>query len=411
MYERKNVIVEGPVFSLSGYGRHAQDVVMSLFNGGKYNVSVLPTLWASASMFQPSKEIDDSLMFMCNNKIGDGADFAYVKIGPPSEFRTPSKTCNVGICAGLEVEQYPASWAGFCNKMTAIVVPTNFAKDRMIKCGVSVPVYVVPEGVDVAVFHPADPAKPEERTRVDDMLDALPTKFNFLTVGQWLPGAVGEDRKNIPATGMAVINALLDDKDVGIVVKSYLHNNSSPDRYALFERFGEMFGPKAKDRVHLVHGSLSEAEMRSLYVHPSVKAFISLTHGEGYFRPLAEAMACDLPVIVTGWSGHMDYVRPELATVVGYDMGAVPQASWAAELLGPGQTWANPVFEEAENRIRRCRNSYSVAKERAVKMGEIMRRDWAMDATDKALDAAMEAILASVGSDTHTVQVGGRIIV
>jgi len=222
-------------------------------------------------------------------------------------------------------------------------------------------------------------------------------------------GPVGEDRKNIPATAMAVISALLDNTDVGIVCKTFINNMSSPDRYALFERFKSAFGEKAANRVHVIHGILTDQEMQHLYVHPKIRAFLSLTHGEGYFRPLAEAMACDLPVIVTGWSGHMDYVNQELATTIGYDMTQVPPSAWQPDLLGQGQTWANPVFEEAENRIRRCYNGYKVAKDRAVKMGVIMREKWSLEAADKLLDETMDQILAT--SNTNSASMSERIIV
>jgi len=192
-------------------------------------------------------------------------------------------------------------------------------------------------------------------------------------------------------------------------MKTNINNDSSPDRYASIERMQAVFGPKVKGRVHLIHGILTDAEMKQLYTHPKIKAFISLTHGEGYFRPLAEAMACDLPAIVTGWSGHMDYVNPNLVTIIGYDLIQVPPSSWMPELLGQGQTWANPVFEEAENRIRRCYNGYNIAKERAVKMGKIMRSDWSLERMDQLLDEAMTQIFAT--SDTQIASMKERIII
>jgi glycosyltransferase involved in cell wall biosynthesis len=345
---------------------------------------------------------------MTNNKISDGSEFIFVKVGVPHEFRKISSTCNIGITAGLEVEQYPAKWGEYCNQMTAVIVPTNFAKERLIACGTTVPIFVVPEGIDTKVFNPTTPTD-VNASGIWPTLDQIPTKFNFLTVGQWLPGPVGEDRKNIPATAMAVISALLDNTDVGIVCKTFINNMSSPDRYALFERFKSAFGEKAANRVHVIHGILTDQEMQHLYVHPKIRAFLSLTHGEGYFRPLAEAMACDLPVIVTGWSGHMDYVNQELATTIGYDMTQVPPSAWQPDLLGQGQTWANPVFEEAENRIRRCYNGYKVAKDRAVKMGVIMREKWSLEAADKLLDETMDQILAT--SNTNSASMSERIIV
>jgi len=289
MMERKNLICQMPVFSLSGYGCHARDIVMGLFNSGNFNISIIPTGWGGSSTIQPAKDVDDALVFMCNNRISDGSEFAWVQMGVPHEFKRASNTCNIGITAGLEVEQYPAKWAAYCNQMNAIIVPSTFVKDRLIGCGVTVPVYVVPEGVDTKVFNDINPFKinklaeePETEVVIPTPTFSFPTTFNFLTVGQWLPGNVGEDRKNIPLTILAVLDAFPDNPEVGIVVKTYLHNNSSPDKYALIERMSEVLGTKAAGRVHFVHGTLTEKELAELYHHPQIKASVLLTHGEGY---------------------------------------------------------------------------------------------------------------------------------
>ena len=49
--------------------------------------------------------------------------------------------------------------------------------------------------------------------------------------------------------------------------------------------------------------------MNQLYNHPKVKAHISLTHGEGFGRPLLEATISEKPVIVSNWSGHLDFLN------------------------------------------------------------------------------------------------------
>lgn len=404
--DRKNIIIQAPVFSLSGYGAHSRDIVMALFSSGKFNVSVVPVGWGSSSTFVPEKDVDDALIFMCNNRIADGMEFAWIQVGVPHEFRQVSPVANIGITAGLEVEQYPAKWAEHCNKMTAIIVPSKFVRERLQNCGVTVPVYVVPEGVDTKVFNATDPNIDTEG--VLDSPWSFPTKFNFLTVGQWIQGEVGQDRKNIPATIMTVLDTFIDNPDVGIVVKTYMHNQSSPDRYALLERMSEILGPAAKGRVHFLHGTMTNDELARLYHHPQIKAFVSLTHGEGYFRPLAEAAACDLPIIVTGYSGHMDYVDPHLAAIVEYEMGQVPPSMWAPELLGPGQTWANPNYENAKNRLKRCYDRYEIARDRADKLGVVIRSDWSLTRSDTLLVDAVETAIRPTGTNITTV---GRVVV
>ena len=71
---------------------------------------------------------------------------------------------------------------------------------------------------------------------------------------------------------------------------------------------------KQKDvnaRIKLLHGNMSSIEMSALYNHPSVKLYASATRGEGYGLPLVEAAATGVPIVVTNWSGHLEFLGIE----------------------------------------------------------------------------------------------------
>ena len=59
----------------------------------------------------------------------------------------------------------------------------------------------------------------------------------------------------------------------------------------------------------LLHGDFTNEEMNSIYNHPKVKAMISLTKGEGFGRPLLEFSLTNKPIMVSGWSGHVEFYR------------------------------------------------------------------------------------------------------
>ena len=69
--------------------------------------------------------------------------------------------------------------------------------------------------------------------------------------------------------------------------------------------------------VYLLHGSLSTEEMNRLYNHPKVKSLVSLTHGEGFGRPLLEASMTGLTVIASAWSGQLDFCLSQRRLVGG----------------------------------------------------------------------------------------------
>ena len=58
----------------------------------------------------------------------------------------------------------------------------------------------------------------------------------------------------------------------------------------------------------MFHGDFHDKEINELYNHPKVKAMVSYTHGEGFGRPLLEFSMTKKPIIVSGYSGHVDFL-------------------------------------------------------------------------------------------------------
>ena len=53
--------------------------------------------------------------------------------------------------------------------------------------------------------------------------------------------------------------------------------------------------------IYLLHGEFSDQEISQLYNHPKVKAFVSLTKGEGFGRPLLEFSLIKKPICSDDW--------------------------------------------------------------------------------------------------------------
>ena len=91
--------------------------------------------------------------------------------------------------------------------------------------------------------------------------------------------------------------------------------------------------------VYLLHGELSNTEINYLYNHPKVKALFSLTHGEGYGRPLQEASMVGLPIMVSGWSGHLDFLNNKETLLVPGKIEKVPQSQVWENIIIPESKW------------------------------------------------------------------------
>ena len=82
--------------------------------------------------------------------------------------------------------------------------------------------------------------------------------------------------------------------------------------------------------VVLLDEAVPQAELPSLY--RAVDAFVLPTRGEGWGRPVVEAMAMGLPAIATNWSGITAFLSPQTGYPLPYKLVKAPTAAnhfWA----------------------------------------------------------------------------------
>lgn len=149
--------------------------------------------------------------------------------------------------------------------------------------------------------------------------DNIPS-WNFLFVGHWLQGQIGEDRKDIGMlikTFCTIFKDYPKDKQPGLILKTSSAGFSVISREEIAAKINDIkiqFGDKCPP-IFLLFGDLKESELNELYNHPKCKAMVSFTKGEGYGRPLQEFAVTGKPIIVSNWSGHLDFL-PEGNTVL-----------------------------------------------------------------------------------------------
>jgi glycosyltransferase involved in cell wall biosynthesis len=156
-----------------------------------------------------------------------------------------------------------------------------------------------------------------------------------------------------------------------------------------------------KCRVYLLHGDLSDEEMHSLYVHPKIKAMVSLTHGEGFGLPLFEAAYSGMPVIAPEWSGHLDflYAPPENMSksakkkktkkpyfaVVDYNLAPIPQEAVWPGVLEQNSMWCYPEEGSFKLRMRQVRKDYDKWSKRAKYLQKWILEEFDSDKKHKEL--------------------------
>ena len=177
----------------------------------------------------------------------------------------------------------PRSWLPALQRCRALIVPSHFVADACRASGVTVPIVVVPDGVDPAVYHYR---RRSERPGV-----------TTLVVATLIP------RKRLGAAVAAWQQAFGDDPDARLLVKA---------------RFQAGALAVADPRVRVID---SEERTRGI-AHWYQQADVLLALGnEGFGLPVVEAMASGLPVVVLDAEGQHDVVRDAPGLVL-----AVPPA-------------------------------------------------------------------------------------
>ena len=366
---KPTLVFQGPIFTRSGYGDHCRDLMKSLRKMDKYDIKIIPLRWGNT----PQNQVDGSSEFgrwMLERVIGsiEQKPDVFMQVSVANEFE-PKGHYNIGVTAGVETTIAPKDFIDGSNKMDLIIVPSNFTKQNLggtvyqqkneangeivgeIKT--TTPIEVLFEGVDTEIF---------SKGSGKDVLANVKEDFNFLIVGHWLKGSLGQDRKDI---GMAiktfatVFQYLPKDKRPGLIVKTSHAGFSVIDREATREKIDgvlKSFGDKCPS-VYLLHGDMEETDMSNLYHHPKVKAMISFAKGEGYGRPMAEFTLTGKPIIASGWSGQLDFLPAENAVLLEGSLTPVHESA-ADQFCMKEAQWFTANYSTAANKLYDVYNNY-----------------------------------------------------
>lgn len=377
----KTVLLRAPVLTCSGYGVHARQVAKWLFDLEEtmdLDITVEALNWGHTGWLTDI-EAEDGLVGRVLQASENTKPFydVTIQLQLPNEWNPMLGAYNVGITAGVETDRCNPLWVDAVNQMNLVIVPSEFTKQCFLKSGtVNTEIVVIPESF-------IDELKNPEECSIN--LN-LPTAFNFLLFGQITGNNPENDRKNLPYTLKWLAEALAGRPDVGIILKSNLVRNTKIDRDACTNMFNKLVseirvGPGPQ--FFLLHGNMTNKEVVGLYTHPKIKALVSLTHGEGYGLPILEAAVAGLPVIVPGWSGHMEFLKHGKFSKVEHKVAPVHESRVDGQIFVQGAQWAYPNEHDAKRRVLKFLESPGAP------------REWAKDLRTKLLSSySFEAVSA-----------------
>jgi glycosyltransferase involved in cell wall biosynthesis len=134
----------------------------------------------------------------------------------------------------------------------------------------------------------------------------------------------------------------------------------------------------ASPNVHVLDRAMDRRDLWALV--RAADCFLSTHRAEGFGLGIAEAMRAARPVVATGWSGNMDFMRGEGAVALPYDLIPARDPQRTYDL--PGAVWAEPRVPDAAAALARLADD----PDRRAAMGRAARE--AADALSPASVAA-----------------------
>jgi len=328
-------IISCPIDTYSGYGARSRDVVKAIIEMDKYDVKILPQRWGATpwGFIEDHEEWEFLSKYFWQpepNKQYPKPDI-WMQITIPNEF-IPQGHYNIGMTAGIETTLCRAEWIEGCNRMNIIVGSSNHTvqvlkdskfqqkneQQQVIKnIELSTKTEVLFEGFDENTYK-----------KTNEVLDLPEIKesFCFLFVGHWMQGAFGHDRKNVGLLVKSFLETFKNkQKQPALILKTSQGSVSYMERDSILTKINDIKkSVKGKlPKIYLLHGDFLNEEMNQIYNHPKVKCMVSLTKGEGFGRPLLEFTQTKKPIITTGWSGHVDFLKPDMSILLPGTLGDI----------------------------------------------------------------------------------------
>jgi glycosyltransferase involved in cell wall biosynthesis len=394
---KPTLVFQGPVATRSGYGDHARDLLHSLYKLDKFDIKVVSLRWGQTPMdaLNYDNEFHKWIIENIIPSVQQKPDI-FIQVTVPNEFQ-PLGFYNIGITAAIETTHSPIEWVHGCNRMDLIIVPSEHSKKSLVdsvyneadkNTGQLIATHKIQKPVEI-LFEGFNESFGTEYVQNVTQLDSIKEDFAFLFVGHWLRGDLGEDRKNIGMMIKTFAMAFKNEKvKPALVLKTSSAGFSVLDRENTIKKIKQVLGKDyGSVPIYLIHGDLTEAEMNGLYEHPKVKAMLNFTKGEGFGRPLLEFSLAGKPILVSNWSGHLDFLKDGVVLLDGELKNVHPSA--ADQFLLKEAKWFSVNISEALTKMKDVFKNYSKYLPGSTKLAKHNRQNFSLQKMTEGFDGIL----------------------
>ena len=352
---------QGPLFDPSGYADEGRQFVLGLDAIGERIRAVPYSCWNPARVGLMRKDLEGLNRLISTPVAEPGEHVISVCHMTADNFhRIPGALLHIGrtMC---ETDRIPAHWVDLCNNMDQIWVPCDFNVETFASSGVRrEKLFKIPEAVDTELFRP----------EVDPLPIAGARGFNFLSVFEW------GRRKGWDVLLRAFVEEFAPNDDVALILKT--GGGGRGLEHIRNEALGIL---KHHLRVHslppnvvIYRASIPTEEIPRLY--RAANAFVLPSRGEGWGRPLMEAMLMGVPSIATRFSGQLEFMDDENSWLIDYQLVDVPESGWREAAIYRGHRWAEPDIPQLRRAMREVFEDRAGARRKAEAGRERVLRNY-----------------------------------
>jgi len=274
----------------------------------------------------------------------------------------------------FESNHIPYDWLPSLECADKLWTPSQWGKEVLMNHGFKDDaIDIIPEGVDTKIFQ-------IKGTYIEEIKKIK--AYKFLYVGKF------EKRKGTKLLIRVFDETFKDNDHVRLVLCSHTYKKDFD-----FKNFIKQLELHHPEKIIRVGPFARNENLADLY--RSCNAFVIPTRAEGWGLPVIEAMACGLPVIVTGYSGLTEYATNKNAFLIDYELEKIRKPfglQVESQSTNYGE-WAKPDIEHLKELMQYIVKNPEQAKKRGYKASEEVHLKWSWQhAAQKAFQAIHKMI-------------------
>lgn len=285
-FGRIEVTWNGVIHGVSGYSKANREILKRIIPFSTIRLASEMT-WDAQDA---SQEVQELFSHHKSVEVGSGAP--RITFLPPKNTEPPAR--HRVIYTMMETQEIHGEMIRLMNEnYEECWTPTRWNADSFKKCGLKLPIRVIPLGVDPAIYTPNLPKIMPEATLISTQSAGrteIPRGFIFVYVFQ------PSFRKGVEFLLSAFEEAFYADAEAGLILGTTAYSDEMT-KYP----FKNM-----KTRVWALNGKYTESDLSSMY--RACQAYVCTSRGEGWNLPLMEAAACGIPVIAPRTSVHPELI-------------------------------------------------------------------------------------------------------